>query len=83
MVESSVPMQLEKQNRVLSEKELAVDLGLSPWTVRTLRLQSGLPHFRTAGRVFYRLQSVLRWMDEQEKGGAEIEPTYGVIRKIK
>lgn len=83
MAESSPQMQLEKQNKVLSEKELAVELGLSPWTIRTLRLQSGLPHFRTIGRVFYRLQSVLRWMNEQEEGGAEVEPTYGSIRKIK
>lgn len=68
--------------KVLSEKELAVELGLSPWTVRTLRLQSGLPHFRTAGRMFYRLESVLRWMDEQEQGHREPEPTRGVLRRI-
>lgn len=83
MSELSIQMQLEKQNKVLSEKELAVELGLSPWTIRTLRLQSGLPHFRTIGRVFYRLQSVLCWMDECEKGQSEPESTYGVIRKIK
>ncbi len=74
----------EIQTRVLSEKELAAELGLSPWTVRTLRLQSGLPHFRTAGRVFYRLSSVLAWMDEMESGTKvpeqELVGTLRVIR---
>lgn len=70
--------------KVLSEKELAGELGLSPWTVRTLRLQSGLPHFRTAGRIFYRLETVLSWMDAQEKGMKEEEqtPTFGTLRRI-
>jgi hypothetical protein len=59
--------------KVLSEKELAVELGLSFWTVRTLRLQSGLPHFKTAGRIFYRLSSVLQWMTEQEQASTKSE----------
>ena len=69
-------------NKVLSEKELALELGLSPWTVRTLRLQSGLPHFRTAGRVFYRLESVNAWMDRMESGTSDPEPVKGAIRRI-
>lgn len=70
--------------KVLSEKELACELGLSPWTIRTLRLQSGLPHFRTAGRVFYRLESVLAWMDRQECSDKESHPEteYGKLRRI-
>lgn len=71
--------------KILSEKELASELGLSPWTVRTLRLQSGLPHFRTAGRVFYRLESVLSWMSTQETQTrkADSPPEYGVLRQVK
>lgn len=71
--------------RVLSEKEIAAELGISPWTVRTLRLQSGLPHFRTAGRIFYRLETVLTWMDKQEQVGVpEMEPdSYGVLRRVR
>jgi hypothetical protein len=69
--------------KVLSEKELAGKLGLSPWTVRTLRLQSGMPHFRTAGRVFYRLDSVKNWMDEQERASQKHESVpYGRLRRI-
>jgi hypothetical protein len=71
--------------KVLSEKELAVELNLSPWTVRTLRLQAGLPHFRTAGRVFYRLESVKSWMDAQEQANQKHDPElilYGKLRRV-
>ncbi|MDL2280827.1 hypothetical protein LJC10_03075 [Selenomonadales bacterium OttesenSCG-928-I06] len=53
--------------------------------MRTLRLQSGLPHFRTAGRVFYRLESVLSWMSTQETQTrkADSPPEYGVLRQVK
>lgn len=44
---------------VLSEKELAKELGVSYWTIRGWRLQLNLPHFRTAGRIFYRMESVV------------------------
>jgi hypothetical protein len=56
--------------KIYTEKELAAFLEVSPWTVRLWRVQSGLPHFRTAGRIFYRLESVLRWMDGQESENA-------------
>lgn len=73
-------------NKVLSEKELAVELGLSPWTVRTLRLrEGGLPHFRTAGRIFYRLEAVIAWMEKMEQSGNNVAPEseYGVLRQVK
>lgn len=73
-------------NHVLSERELAFQLGLSPWTVRTLRLQNGLPHIRTAGRIFYRLQTVQEWFTEQEKVNTrKVSPEpeqYGKLRRI-
>ena len=59
--------QMTNLNKVLSENELAQHLGLSPWTIRNLRLQQGLPHFRTSGRIFYRLASVEAWMSEKEQ----------------
>lgn len=70
-------------SRVLTEKELAEVLGLSQWTIRTLRLQKGLPHFGTAGRIFYRLESVLRWMDAQEAGANQVHEQFGVIRTVR
>ena len=52
---------------VLSEKELAVKLGISKWTVRRWRLKAGLPFFGTEGRIFYRLESVLKWIENEEE----------------
>jgi len=52
---------------VVSEKELAQRLNMSLYSVRKLRYTEGMPFFRTRGRVFYRLQAVLGWMQEQEK----------------
>ena len=54
---------------LLSEAELASSLGLSPWTVRRLRLNEGLPVIAIAGRYFYRHESVLRWFEERETSG--------------
>ena len=74
----------EATKRVLSERELATELGISPWTARLWRLQLGMPHFRTAGRIFYRLESVLAWMTEQEKSDKPNEDFgYGQLRNIK
>ncbi len=75
-------------SRVLSEKELAYELGLSSWSVRSLRLKLGLPHFRTSRRIFYRLDTVQAWMAAQEEQSSHkfvkseiIE--YGTLRKVK
>lgn len=72
-------------NRVLNEREIAAELGLSPWTIRRLRLQLGLPYFRTAGRVFYRLETVRSWMAEMESESTKIKSEnkqYGKIRRL-
>lgn len=51
---------------ILTEKELANLLELSPWTVRSWRIKSGLPHFQIGQRIFYRLDSVERWIEQAE-----------------
>lgn len=53
--------------KIMNEHELAQALGLSYWTIRNLRVQKGLPHFRTAGRIFYRWDSVMQWIEQEEK----------------
>lgn len=71
--------------KVLTEREIAAEMGVSPWTVRNWRLQLGLPHFRTAGRIFYRLETVLTWLDKQEQA-SQPEPEqdqYGTLRRIR
>lgn len=68
--------------QVLTEKELASELGLSPWTVRRMRLSEGCPCFRIGNRIFFRLESVLSWIAEREQGKPEPAKPYGVLRRI-
>lgn len=51
---------------ILTESELAERLNISIWTVRKWRLNLGLPHLRTARRIFYRWDTVEKWMSDQE-----------------
>ncbi len=73
---------------VLNDKELALKLDptgkiITAWSIRTWRIQGGMPSFSVGKRIFFRLESVLAWIDQKEKGEAEPEQQYGVIRKIK
>lgn len=62
-------------SKLLTESELAVELGLSAWTVRRFRLSEGLPVCKIAGRFFYRLESVQAWFASRETAGAtDYEP---------
>ena len=72
---------------VLNDKELAKALDptgkiVTPWSIRKWRLEGGMPSFSVGHRVFFRLSSVLNWIDEQEKGKKKPEPEYGKIRPI-
>lgn len=68
--------------KVMTEKQLAEELGLSIWTIRKMRIQKGLPYFGTSGRILYRMESVLKWMDEQENKDNKIDEDQGKIRRI-
>ena len=52
---------------ILTEKELATFLHLSPWTVRKWRLSGGLPHIQVGRRIFYRVEAVKAWMKTMEE----------------
>ena len=67
-------------DRCLSELEVAETLGLSYWSVRQLRLQQGLPHFKCGRRIFYRLQTVQTWLEHQEQG--TVATADNTIRRI-
>ena len=56
---------------VLTEKELAQALGISQWTIRNWRKSAGLPYFGTTGRIFYREESVKRWMEQEEEKNSQ------------
>lgn len=51
---------------LLSETELASKLGVPVNTVRRWRKTCGLPHIGVARRFFYRLPTVLSWLDSQQ-----------------
>ena len=71
--------------RILTENELANELGLSAWTVRRMRLQEGCPHFRVGNRVFYEWEAVCRWIETKQQAGPkpEAEAEYGRLRRIR
>ncbi len=52
--------------KMFTERELAEELGVSPWTIRLWRIKANLPYIRTAGRIFYRMETVVRWMAQEE-----------------
>ena len=53
--------------KIFTEKKLAAFLNVSPWTIRNWRLKAGLPFFGTAGRIFYRYEAVVKWMEQEEE----------------
>jgi len=75
---------MEKPNKVLSERELASELGLPYWTCRTMRLKEGCPHFLIGNRVFYRLGGVMEWIQSKEQGQQQESKAveYGKLRRI-
>ena len=53
-------------DRLLSEKELSQLLGVTLFMIRKMRIQLGMPFIRAGTRIFYREQSVKRWLSQQE-----------------
>ena len=57
---------MSETNRLLSEKELSQLLGITLFMVRKMRIKLGMPFIRAGTRIFYREQSVIRWLSQQE-----------------
>lgn len=55
----------------LSIAQVARLIGCSPWTVRQTLIPRGLPHFRftASGRLTFYQDQVIRWIENQQKGG--------------
>jgi len=79
-----VKKQIENQNKVLTEKELAAELGLFPSMVRRMRLTEGLPCVVLGRRYLYRMEAVNAWFaaKEAQSCNQEPEPQYGRLRRI-
>lgn len=71
---------------IVKEKELAEKLGLSPWTVRRMRLQENMPYFKVGKSIFYNFETVCKWIEAKEKETTEEKPIkesqYGKLRVI-
>lgn len=52
---------------IMGEKKLAQSLGISYWTVRKWRLNSGLPFMKNGNRYFYNVESVRSWLRKKEQ----------------
>ncbi len=66
---------------VLTERELAAELGLSPWTIRRWRLEAGLPHIQIGRRILYNFASVSQWLQGREV--ASVQPKLGDCGKLR
>ena len=57
----------QDEERLLSKKELADDLGVSLVTV-TYWMKKGLPFLRMQKRVYFKMSEVLKIMEQKTKG---------------
>ncbi len=68
---------------ILSEKELAKRVNVSPWTVRNWRLNEGLPCVKTgSGRIHYSMESFQSWWAEKETANTEVAASTSGIHQI-
>ena len=58
------------EDKLLNEKDLAQELGISTWSVRYWRFKKGLPCIKAGRRIFYRMSTVLQWLENNEKAEA-------------
>ena len=56
-------------HEMLTEIEAAKLLRISPKKLWTMRMAGEVPHIRLRGSIRYRRSSLLRWLEELEKGG--------------
>lgn len=79
------PLENPYAKKLFSEADLAVELGVSPWSIRLWRLRENLPVCSVGGRFYYRIESVNAWLESHETAGAAAEEPeeFGVIRAIR
>jgi excisionase family DNA binding protein len=54
-------------NEVIRPHEAAEVLMCSEYTVKSLVRRSILPHFRIGNRILFRRQTLIEWIDQQER----------------
>jgi len=72
-------------SKLLTEAEIAAELGISAWSIRRWRLSEGLNFIKIGGRFYYRTEAVHAWLASRETSGpATDEPEeIGVIRQVR
>lgn len=65
-------------------KKAAALLNISYWLILELAKRKQIPHVRIGGRVLFRRDSLIKWLDEQEKASVakDVDEKYGQIRRI-
>jgi excisionase family DNA binding protein len=59
-------------DRLLTAAELAEMLGVKERWVRSHTVNGDIPHFRLGRYPRYRLDRVLAWLEQQERGGRRV-----------
>lgn len=55
------------EEKVLTRMQLASKLGLSPWSIWRWTKEGKMPHIRIDKRIFYRVDTIQRWLTDAEK----------------
>ncbi|GAB7387420.1 hypothetical protein BSNK01_12560 [Bacillaceae bacterium] len=74
-------MSPDPQRVTLTVAEAAAYIGVCEDTIYTMVREKQIPHIRVRRRIFFRKESLDRWMAEQEmKGVNHLEPTSKIVR---
>ena len=57
---------------ILTEKECAKRLGMSFWTLRSLRINGKAPHVLLGSRIYYVYSTIVAWLEQQSQQTAQI-----------
>jgi excisionase family DNA binding protein len=66
----------------LTAKEAAEYLGISYWLILELVKRKELACISAGGKKLFRVDSLNRWMTEQEEKSVKREPERGTLRRI-
>ncbi len=70
--------------KVLTKKEFAQELGLSEWSIWRWTKEGKMSHIRIDKRIFYRLETIRKWLtDVEETSVVRNKETQFGIRQVK
>lgn len=57
---------------IFTEKECAKRLGVSFWTLRSLRINGNAPHVLLGSRIYYVYRTIVAWLEQQSEQATQI-----------